>query len=355
MANKVTMQQIADYLNVSKFAVSKALSGKPGVSAETREKIVSVATQLGYFSGQKLKAPSASLSGDKASERQTRDTVILLVPNVRYQTRDSFFWGKIMDGITMELEEREIGTMMITEQFKNHFAQFINPSSIRGIIGVGLISSQMLLEIRSLGIPFVLVDHEDPLIPSDTLFMNNMECMRRVTNYLIGCGHRKLQFVGNTHFSRSFLDRFLGCSSMLEEHGLVQAQESELLTFEGNNRSEITEALELIVKKMVEEAALPTAFICANDSIAICMMTVLAKLNIAVPGECSVVGFDNIEDAAWSKPTLSTVDVQKEAFGRRAVEMLLRRLEHPGSPQEKILLSGDFVMRESTSSSMTQA
>ncbi|WP_201001057.1 LacI family DNA-binding transcriptional regulator [Paenibacillus glycanilyticus] len=347
MVIKVTMQQIADHLGVSKFAVSKALSGKPGVSAETRDKIVSVATQLGYFVNKQTNT-AAKRNKPASFITNTRDTVILLVPKVRFQTRDSYFWGRIIDGVTEELADRDISALVVTENFKDNFSNLINPNGVLGIIGVGYIASKMLLEIRNLGIPFVLVDHEDPLIPSDVLFMNNMECTRRVTNYLIGCGHTKLQFVGNTRYSRSFVDRYIGYRTMMEEHGLPLNQEEGLLTFEGGNRSEITEALEVIVKELVNEHRLPTAFVCANDSIAICMMTVLGKLSVQVPGQCSVTGFDNIEDAAWAKPTLSTVNVQKEAIGRRAVEMLLRRLEHPDSLQEKILLAGEFIIREST-------
>lgn len=342
--NKVTMQQIADHLGLSKFAVSKALSGKPGVSLETREKIVHTATQLGYFAGKPPKAAAKKNDADPSGV-SSPETVIVLVPNVRYQTRDSLYWGRIIDGITAELEARGIGMVIVTDQFKDSFSNLINPSGVRGIIGVGLISSQLLLEIRSLGIPFVLVDHEDPLIPSDTLFMNNTECMRRVTNYLLGCGHRKLQFVGNIRYSRSFADRYQGYRSMLEEQGIAAVQEEELLAFEGDNRSEMTEALERIMKRMKE---LPTAFVCANDSIAICVMTVLGRMGIAVPERCSVTGFDNIEDAALSSPTLSTVHVHKEALGRRSVETLLRRVAQPDSPQEKIMLAGDFVLREST-------
>lgn len=344
MAGKVTMQQIADHLGLSKFAVSKALSGKPGVSLETRERIVSVATQLGYFAN---KAPKNAGRKNEAAGSQTaaRETVIVLVPNVRYQTRDSLYWGRILDGITSELERRDMGMVIVTDQFKDSFANLINPAGVKGIIGVGFISSQLLLEIRSLGIPFVLIDHEDPLIPSDSLFMNNVECIRRAASYLIGCGHRKLQFVGNVRFSRSFADRYQGYRAILEEQGISLDQNEELLRLEGENRSELTEALEGILGRMAE---LPTAFVCANDSIAICVMTVLGRMHVEVPEQCSVTGFDNIEDAACSSPSLSTIHVHKEALGRRAVESLLRRVEQPDSPLEKILLAGDFVIRNST-------
>lgn len=347
MSKKVTMQQIADHVGVSKFAVSKALSGKSGVSAETREKIISSATQLGYFAGKRAKAAVARATGAAAAGAQ-RDTIIVLIPNVREQNRHSFYWGRIIDGITTALEQHRLGMMIVTEHITDNFVKLINPEGVLGIVCVGLISNQLLLEIRNLAIPFVMVDHEDPLIPSDALFMNNYECMRRVTNYLLGNGHRQLQFVGNTRYSRSFYDRWLGYRSLLEEHTIPFAQEPRLTELIGENRSELTEQLTDIIGDMKAAGELPTAFVCANDSLALCVVTALMKHGVSVPADISVTGFDNIEDAALSTPTLSTVNVNKEALGQRAVETLLWRIGHPDSPKERILLAGDFVFREST-------
>lgn len=341
------MQQIADHVNVSKFAVSKALSGKSGVSPDTREKIIHAATQLGYFA-QKRNKPVVSRSVPNRPLSADRNTIIVLIPNVREQNRQSSFWGRIIDGITTGLEENHLGMMIVTEHITDNFTKLINPEAVLGLVGVGLISNQLLLEIRNLGIPFVLVDHEDSLIPSDVLFMNNYECVRRAANYLLGNGHRKLQFVGNIRYSRSFYDRWLGFRSMLEEQNVELAQNRELLEFEGVNRSEMTEQLDRVIRDIHQTGEFPTSFVCANDSIAICVMTVLMRLGIDVPSQCSVSGFDNIEDAGLSSPALSTVHVNKEALGQRAVETLLWRIAHPDSPKEKILLAGDFVLREST-------
>lgn len=343
------MQQIADHVGVSKFAVSKALSGKVGVSPETREKIIHSATQLGYFV-QKRNKPVVSRSVLGSPSSSDRNTIIVLIPNVREQNRQSSFWGRIIDGITAGLEEHHLGMMIVTEHVTDNLTNLINPQAVLGLVGVGLISNQILLEIRNLGIPFVLVDHEDSLIPSDVLFMNNYECVRRATNYLLGNGHRKLQFVGNIRYSRSFYDRWLGFRSMLEEQHIEHVQRQELLEFDGVNRSEMTEQLEVILRDIQQSGEMPTSFVCANDSIAICVMTVLTRLGIDVPSQCSVSGFDNIEDAGQSSPTLSTVHVNKEALGQRAVETLLWRIAHPDGPKEKILLAGDFVLRQSTTS-----
>ncbi|MFC0334324.1 LacI family DNA-binding transcriptional regulator [Paenibacillus sepulcri] len=347
MTKKITMQDIADHVGVSKFAVSKALSGKSGIKPETRDKIVQAAAQLGYRFITK-EEPAAEEQPKAAAFGETdHRQVIVLVPNVRYQTRHSYYWGRIIEGVQLELEERGIGMILVTEHIRSQFANMINPRGVMGIIGVGVVSYQILLEIRNLGIPFVLIDHEDPLIPSDVLSMNNFEWMRRITHYLVGMGHRNLQFVGNLRYSRSFYDRWFGYRSMTEEHGLGVNQHEGLLTIRGDNRSEMTEALETILQELSRESRMPTAFACANDSIAMCVMTILARMNIRVPDEVSVTGFDDIKDAALSSPTLTTVHVHKRGMGVRAVEALLRRLEHPNSPKEKILLTGELVVRQS--------
>lgn len=345
MSTKVTMQQIADHVGVSKFAVSKALSGKSGVSAATREKIVEAATQLGYFTQKRRKPPDVRSAA--TARPGARHTIIVLIPNVRDQNRQSAYWGRIIDGISEALEWHQLGMMIVTDQSGDHFSQLINPSAVLGLIGVGHIANQLLLEVRNLGLPFVLVDHEDPLIPADTLFMNNDECMRRIVHYLLGIGHRSFQFVGHIGFSRSFRDRWRGFQSMLEEQGIPLAQEERLLALEVVDEVKMTEALEQIVQDLVSRRALPNAFVCANDAIALRVLAVLAKLQIRVPEQLSVTGFDNIADAAVSQPALSTVHVNKEALGRRAVAALLRRIDHPDEPQEQILLAGDLVLRDS--------
>lgn len=436
MAERVTMQDIADYVGMSKFAVSKALSGKGGVKAETRERIIKAAIQLGYrfppkaaegaeansrwpgasgagksdgedlarswpfgpaaamghpepsggasagglprgVSGSGQASGAAAIGGQPgvpgfpageagrfslASSRAASNPamtqaasdglgsqVIILVPNVRFQTRLSYYWGRIIEGVQEELEERGIGSILITEQGTTRFSSLINPRGVMGLVGVGFISYPVLLEIRNLGIPTVLIDHEEPLVPTDVLSMNNFEWMRRVANYLIGLGHRRLQFVGNLTYSRSFYDRWFGFRAMMEEHGLsTDGQHDGLLTVRGHNRSEMTEALEPMLQELRREGRMPTAFACANDSIAICIMTILARMGVSVPEDVSVAGFDDIEDAALSSPTLTTVHVHKHGMGRRAVEALLRRVQQPASPVEKVLLTGELVIRAST-------
>ncbi len=341
------MQQIAEQLGVSKFAVSQALSGKPGVGEETRNRIIQAAAAQGYFSQRhtKKKARSAmSTEIDKAG-MPFKDTVIVLMPNVRYQIADSYYWGKIVDGVVAALAARNIGTMVLTEHNSDRFLQIIDPSQVLGLVGIGYIAEEVILAIRKAGLHFVLVDHEDDLVESDTVFMNNFDSMRKLTEQLIYRGHQRLLFVGDPAYSRSFSDRWLGFRTVLEEKGLeVQSPSHRLL--EDLSHDEMREEL----TEMRKTGALPTVLVCANDHIALAAMQILSELGVQIPFDVSVTGFDNIDDAEKLEPSLMTIDVPMEAMGMHAVEILLARLNDPGRPIVKTLLHGALIARMSVSS-----
>lgn len=346
MAKKVTMQQIADYMGVSKFVVSKALSGKSGVSESTKEKVMKAAAQLGYFANAKPYIPPKL--PDAPPEGVSKQSVLVLMPNVRFQTKESLYWGRILDGIKARLDAAGLGMMIVMEQSADHLLQALNPSGVLGLIGVGEISSAVLLEIRRLHVPFVLVDHEDGLVPSDTVFVNNYDSMHRLTNYLIGIGHSRLMFVGDPRYSRSFYDRWTGFRSAVEEQGLVpDTSASQLIRLEGHEvfGEQIREAFESLRRR---KAAMPTAFVCANDTIALDTIEVLQQMGYKVPVDVSVSGFDNIESSYRTTPSLTTVNVPKELLGTRAVEKLFERVARNEDVTEKLLLSGEIMYREST-------
>jgi len=344
MSKKITMQQIADYLGVSKFVVSKALSGKGGVSGTTKERVIQAASQLGYFS--QNNAYVRGNQPDAAPAAAAKQTVLVLMPNIRFQTKESLYWGRILDGISARLEEKGYGMLIISEQSIDQIANVLNPKGITGLIGVGEISTALLLEVHRIGLPMVLVDHEDPLIPTDTVFVNNYDCMYRLTKHLIGIGHREISFLGGVRYSRSFLDRWTGFRSALEECGHFDpgAHLTELTGFTDFG-AQIAAWLQAMKKR--KNQPLPTAVVCANDTIALDAIAAFREAGLSVPDELSVTGFDNIEDAYRMRPALTTVHVPKEALGRRAVDKLFERSARSLDPLEKILVAGELLFRDS--------
>src|SRR5690606_5774545 len=180
-------------------------------------------------------------------------------------------------------------------------------------------------------------DHEDPLIPCDTVFVNNYDCMYRLTKYLLGIGHRNVLFAGNIRFSRSFYDRWTGFRNAIEDYG-IPLREDHLTELEGIEN--FTEQFKSWSVRSRKSRSLPTAVVCANDTLAIDAIQAFRELGMSVPEDISVSGFDNIEAAYRMRPALTTVHVPKESLGRRAVDRLLERIESPSEPLEKVLLAG---------------
>lgn len=337
------MEQIARQVGVSKFAVSQALSGKPGVAEETRSRIVEAAEQLGYRKTIKMNRKKAELQdGGEKRAASLSGTVIILMPNVRFQSRESSYWGRIIDGVLAELTARDIGVMMVTESSSERLLSSINPDGVLGLIGIGYIAGALLGEIRATGIPAVLIDHEDEDVPTDTVFMNNYDCMRQLVKRAARMGHADMRFVGDASYSRSFHDRQLGFRIALEEESLPLPSEDDPLLRLGDDAHGVIEAE---LAKLKTRKRWPSLFVCANDSHAQLVIRALREHGLRVPEDVSVTGFDHTPEQA-DLPAMSTIEVPNELMGKRAVDVLMNRLRDPERPCEKLLINGPFITGE---------
>lgn len=331
MRGKVTIQEIADLVGISKFAVSRALSSKPGVSAKTREIILKAAGQLGYFkNNERFAVELNEYNGSLLS-----GTIVVLFPNIRYQNKESVYWGPIFEGILNRLNQEGLDILTLTEPSSDHVFSVLNPEAIRGIITIGSISTQILLDIGRLGIPVVMVDHVDPAFQCDTVFTDNFNAMRDIMIKLISKGYRKYQFVGNIRDAQSFYERWLAFKTTLEEHGVELNQDPLLIGPEADDIYKLFPKVPLDV--------LPEVFVCANDSNAVYLIDRLRECGLDVPESCVVTGFDNTSEA---HPILATVNVNKELLGRRSVDQMLWRIANGDTASERKLIYSDIIVRE---------
>ncbi|MEK3731801.1 MULTISPECIES: LacI family DNA-binding transcriptional regulator [Paenibacillus] len=336
MKNKVTLQEIAEFAGVSKFAVSRALSGKPGVSKETRDMILKAAGQLGYFKDQPLPAKERSQL-QEADHRKWSGAVLVLFPNVRHQNRESLYWGPVFDGISARLNQKGLDIVTLTEPSNDHMFSLLNPQGLLGIVTVGSVTTQNLLDIKKLNIPVVMIDHMDPAFQSDTVFTDNLSAMRHMMTKLVSRGFTSFQYVGNIGDAPSFYERYLGYMSVLADHQLGMGQIPELIS------PDIGLHFQETLSKALTEHELPELFVCNNDITAMFVIDVLKSRGIDVPGQVQVTGFDNTYD---DPAILATVNVDKELLGMRAVDQLLWRIVNPGSNYERLLIQADVLVRE---------
>ncbi len=333
MPKKVTMDSIALKLGISKNTVSLALRGMPGISEATRKAIAAEAENMGYQY--------------KNSVKPTATKNLCLV--IAKCTRDSIgFFSFIQLGIEDEAKKNNVNT--IIHYYDENDEVFETPNCIKdsmvsGIITLGRISRKTTDALLSYDLPIVMVDNYFDDLVLDCILTDNQCGGYLATEHLIKSGHTRIGFLGDIYASVSFYDRYQGFLKALGEYKLVNKPEYSIVNRKLENAP--GEEVAAIINNMKSNSSMPTAFFCCNDAEAIIMVKILSNMGIAIPDEVSIMGFDDIETSRNITPELTTMRVQKEIMGRRAVAKLLNKINNKGEPTEKILLSADIIKRQS--------
>ncbi|MFG6114876.1 LacI family DNA-binding transcriptional regulator [Halobacillus sp. MO56] len=332
MKKKVTMQDIADHLNISKNSVSQAFSGKPGVGEETRRQIFQVAKKLGYQYTKKSNDSPANTGN------------IGLIASDFAFSMTSFF-GEIY--LNVEEEVRKNGKNLLIQSIKKEekenliLPSFIENQQVDGILILSHISNEYIQKVLATGIPTVLIDHHHPNIEADAILTNNRFGSYLVTQHLVELGHKDIAFVGDTSFSPSYQERWEGYMLALKEFGL-----------EANSHLMFTDAKEeeFMINSFIQQLpAQPTAWFCVNDGLGYLVTNGLKQQGLNVPEDASVCSFDNGKLSRLSSPSITTMDIDLGLYGKKAVEKLFWRIENPDEQYQETLLPAKLIQRKSTS------
>lgn len=338
MKKKVVMQDIADRLNISKNSVSQALSGKGGVSEETRLNVLRVAQEMGYQYQTKK----------RSSKTSTQTKTIGLIASEFAFTAKHFF-GEIYLAIERETQRNNTNLLIqsITPDAKKRFAlpSFIEERKIDGLLILSHISTEYIHKVLSKGIPTVLVDHHHPSIEADAVLTNNRFGAYTAVKHLIDLNHTDIAVIGNIHASPSYQERWEGYMLALREHGLEVKQERMFIDIR-EEEAEIAQVIDNLKDQ-------PSAWFCLNDGYGYFVCSSLQRSNLSIPDDVSVCGFDNNDLSKMSVPKMTTMDINLSLFAKKAVSQLLWRIDNPEEVNVEILLPTKLVKRESTGRCMT--
>ncbi len=338
----ISMKDIANRLNLSINAVSLALNNRPGVSEETRARILHMAEKTGYLE-------------KKNRYVHTFTSTNLCIMMQKLYSDDMNFYGKVLYSFVEEAKKSGYDTII---QFFDNSAMSV-PSCVErhrvaGIAVIGKISDENIGRLKDYHLPLVLVDHASLMHSVDSILTDNKLGGFIETKYLLDCGFQTIGYFGDLQYSLSIKERFFGFREALgRESNALRVENIDDYIRKYSILSDIEDAVlrndtQRIVCLLKTTHDVPQAFVCSNDRAAILLLTALQILNINVPQDISLVGFDNIEMCEKVHPKLTTVNVDKELLGKRAVSRLRYQISHKGTlAAENAVIGVRMVERQS--------
>ncbi len=345
---KITMQDVADALNISRVTVWKVLNNQPGVSDVLVNQIYNKAREMGYFKqGQAVKPAGAGLSDPEELADSSQKTVSVVVS----RPESAVFWMNIIHQIAKELDKANVN-MMYTYLPSRMTPGYTLPSSltngsIQGIVVLNVYDYDLLCALNELKIPKIFLDMV-PDIPIDTLsgdlfLLEGKSNVCKITNEIIRRGRTEIGFIGDTRYARTNLDRYEGYLEAMNQNNLTVNPELCLTGAIGiyTYREQINSFLAGLKK-------LPQAFVCVSDYVAYFLLEYLSENNIRVPEDIAVSGFDGTTEYPGIAGRLTTVQVQTRSIGIRLAKQLLYRIDFPYTSTEITYINSNIIYGETT-------
>ncbi|WP_245981318.1 LacI family DNA-binding transcriptional regulator [Frondihabitans australicus] len=327
---RATLSEVAERAGVSISTVSKVLNGRSGVSLDTRNRVTSILQDRQY------------------NRRNTASPIAPLLELV-CTALDSAWMVEILVGV--ERIARESGLSLVVTGMKDRGKP--SGSWIEGVLqrkpaGVILVISDISEgnqhQLRSHGIPFVMVDPEgDPAPDVPSIGSANWMGGFMATRHLIELGHRDIAFLAGPQFFLAATARMSGYRAALAGAGIPERPE---LVGPFGEFSE--PAGRQVALRMLERDDRPTAIFAASDMQALGAYAAARDLGISIPDELSVVGYDDLQVTRFAGPPLTTVHQPMTEMAEEATRLVLRLREEPALKSTRLELATSLVVRGST-------
>lgn len=327
-SDRITIIDIGKEAGVSYATVSRVINNKGNVNPGARERVLRAMTQLGYVANTQAR----SLAGGRSY------VVGLLV-----QDLGTGYSGEIIRGIDDELAKAQYNLMLFTTHRRkvkeSLFVTTLTQGTADGLLLILPRNAEAYLDsLRRRKFPYVLVDHQgiDEFGPS--VGASNWKGGYDATTYLIELGHRRIGFVAGTPELGCALKRLEGYKAALRDHGLPIDPD---LIREGDFHQPTGYRGGVDLVRLGDR---PTAIFASNDMMAFGVMEAVREQGLSIPNDISIIGFDDIPQAANVHPRLTTVRQPLEQMGRVATSMLLELINNPDRPLEKIELATELII-----------
>lgn len=338
-----TQADVARLAGVSRATVSYVINNQTGgrvpISEETRQRVLDAITELDYV-------PDARAQALRSGNTKT---IGLIIPDIH----NPFFW-EIADGVENEASAAGYHILLSSIPPENKDAEEIFRNlSHRRIDGLVMVPSfiyhsedaqETLAYLLKRRVPIVgmMADYKGAGDIPDRVISDYRDVTLEVMSHLLALQHRRIGFIFGIAVPELGSDRMDAYRESLQGAGL--AVDPDLIIECGPTLDDSYHA----TRQLLELPSPPTALLVINDLLAIGALRAIRDLNLNVPEDISLFGYDDIPLAKYLVPRLSTASKDGEKMGREATRLLLARLQDPERPPQEIRLPAHLILREST-------
>ncbi len=324
---RVSIKDVAREAGVSTTTVSYVLNQKATetISPETTARVWDAVHTLNYV---------PNLNARSLTSRRT-NLIGVVIPQMEPGKEFMFanpFYGELLSAIEYTARRSGYHLLLSGPEPDQSYVGIARNRGVDGIIIVGSYPSQSITELHQLSVPVVLVDTyvKDPVF--HTIGIDDRLGGQLATRYLLEMGHRRIAFVSGSVSEQGVIQkRFLGYMDALSEAGLAL---NERYLYLGAVNFAFAQS---VAEEMHRRGDLETAAFATADILGMGLVKGLRRLGKRVPEDLSIVGFDDLDLAAMSDPSLTTVHQDIAEKGRNAVQIILDAMDGRAGKQERIL------------------
>jgi len=324
-----SLKDVSRLAGVSPSTASRVMTGNTRVDPEAKQRVLAAVAELKYkpnLFARGLRNRSGRLIGLMVPEilHETFAIFISLVEEACVERGFTMILGNTHDDPA--IEERVLGNLI-----------GMNVDGI--IISVVSDSSAVMSSLRQSDIPVVGIDRAFHHENVDRIEVDNREAGRIAAHYLHSMGHVKIACIAGPQTVTLSRERSAGFAEYLSTKGIKP------ITIAGGDFE--FETGMVCLRALLERGEEFTGIWAENDLLAIGAMREMDRLGIRVPDDVSIIGMDDIKTTQMILPALTTIRQPFAGICRKAVELLLKRMENPGSPPRRLVLAPDLVIRDS--------
>jgi len=331
----VTIKDVAQRAGVAQSTVSLVIN-KKHTSERTKRKVLKAIRELDYHPTRLARGLATQRTGN----------IGFIVSDTHFSRAEPFY-TRVFLGTEFEARQHNYYVLLTTvrEEFdpNESVPRFLVEKNVDGVILAGKVNDSLIFHIEKGDLPMVLIDYLPKNSKIASVLIDNVHGAYEAVCHLIKLGHKRIGFIGGSIDHPSIINRLEGYKHALREFNLSIDKK---WIIDDEPYTSVDDGYRA-TKKLLESTPLPTAIFASNDTMAIGSIKALKEVDVNVPKDISVVGFDDIEEAYRTEPPLTTMRVSKEEMGILAMKKLMDMINTGNKLKDKTLVPVEIVKRSS--------